>query len=247
MKLSYYSALVVVGLWGMTACNKGAEANLTTLIPEEFNATINSLPNEQLVDVRTPEEFAAGHLVGAANLNFDAPDFAQQIKQLDKTKPVMVYCFAGGRSAEAAKILQNEGYNVYDMSDGFRKWKELNLPTEGGEATAEAQEEPAGEGVISLAAFKSKIAGNKAVLVDFNAEWCKPCKMMKPTIEKLAQEMATDVEVVMVDVDKSEEVATAYNIEAMPTLMIFKQSKAVWEKVGLTNEDELRAAITQNK
>lgn len=247
MKLSYHAAVLCVGLWGLMACTRSADTNLITLIPEEFDATIKHLPDEQLVDVRTPEEYAAGHLVGAVNINFEAADFTEQIKKLNKTAPVMVYCFSGGRSAEAAKILQREGYTVYDMKDGYRKWTAVNLPVESGTTAASTAQNTDTEGVIALPDFRSKIAGNKAVLVDFSAEWCKPCKLMKPTIDKLAKEMAADIDVVVVDVDKSEAVATAYRIEAMPTLMIFKQSKAVWEKVGLTSEDELRAAITQHK
>ena len=70
---------------------------------EEFKSSLASLSDIALIDVRTPEEYEAGHIEGAKNINFLAPDFAEKMGELDKTKPVMIYCQAGGRSAKALK------------------------------------------------------------------------------------------------------------------------------------------------
>ena len=84
----------------------------------------------QLVDVRTPEEFAEGHLALALNIDWKGNDFLQKAESaLDKSKPDLLYCRSGRRSSEAAQALKAAGFNVYDMKGGILKWKEEGLPT----------------------------------------------------------------------------------------------------------------------
>lgn len=79
----------------------------------------------QLVDVRTPAEWQqTGVIEGARKMNFNSPDFQQQATQLDKSKPVIVYCAAGGRSPKAASLLVKMGFTkVYDYAGGMNDWK----------------------------------------------------------------------------------------------------------------------------
>lgn len=72
-----------------------------------------------LVDVRTPGEFSAGHLENAVNIDWNAPNFAEQFSALDKGKTVYVYCKKGGRSAKAAGKLDSLGYDVVDLLGGY--------------------------------------------------------------------------------------------------------------------------------
>ncbi len=244
-----YFALLVAQLCGAWACQSGANQGNTAekleLSPAEFEEKIATLPNEQLVDVRTAQEVAEGKIKEAMHIDYNGASFQQTaLQQLDKAKPVLVYCYSGGRSGEAANFLRANGYQVYELEGGIQKWKQADKPLETAPMTTTATADAAlAEGVISLAEFNRKVAGNKPVLVDFSAVWCAPCKRMKPTIDQIAQEMADKVEVIMVDVDKSEEVAAAYKIEAMPTLLLFKKSKVVWEKVGETQGEEIKGAI----
>lgn len=78
----------------------------------------------QLIDVRTQEEFEAGAIDDAVNFNIiDSSTFLQQIKTLDKSKPVYLYCKMGGRSNRAAELLKNEGFvEIYDYSGGYNDW-----------------------------------------------------------------------------------------------------------------------------
>jgi rhodanese-related sulfurtransferase len=79
--------------------------------------------NVQLIDVRTPEEYKAGHLKGATNIDFYATDFAARMKKLDANKPVLVYCAVGGRSGSAASKLSGMGFKqIYDLQGGIRAW-----------------------------------------------------------------------------------------------------------------------------
>jgi rhodanese-related sulfurtransferase len=83
-----------------------------------------------ILDVRTPEEYANGHLQNATTINFYDADFKEKASKLDKTKPVYVYCAAGGRSAKASKILQDAGFKtVYNLLGGFNGWSAAGLPS----------------------------------------------------------------------------------------------------------------------
>lgn len=75
----------------------------------------------QLVDVRTPEEYAKGHIGNAKQISVSDDDFADRVDQeLDKTRPVAVYCRSGARSAKAADILQRKGFTVYNLLGGYK-------------------------------------------------------------------------------------------------------------------------------
>ncbi|MDE6022613.1 MAG: rhodanese-like domain-containing protein [Muribaculaceae bacterium] len=79
--------------------------------------------NVQLLDVRTPEEFAEGHIKGAMNIDIYNKDFIDVAeKTLDKTKPVAVYCRSGRRSADAAGLLSEKGYKVTNLEGGILAW-----------------------------------------------------------------------------------------------------------------------------
>jgi rhodanese-related sulfurtransferase len=79
----------------------------------------------QLIDVRTSREFSNGFIAGAKNIDYNGDSFEKQIKKLDKNKPVLVYCAAGGRSENAAELLKGWGFTeVYDLIGGYNGWKE---------------------------------------------------------------------------------------------------------------------------
>ena len=78
----------------------------------------------QLLDVRTPEEFAENHLPGAINIDWRGEGFSEKAQKLDKARPVMVYCRSGRRSAEAAKTMDGIGFKTYNMKGGILAWTE---------------------------------------------------------------------------------------------------------------------------
>lgn len=95
--------------------------------------------------------------------------------------------------------------------------------------------------------FQQIINGNKPVLVDFYATWCAPCKTMSPIVESIAKEMQDQIRVLKIDVDKNQSVASAFQIQSVPTFMIFKQGKIVWKQTGgsdkLTMLKQIRSLI----
>ena len=99
---------------------------------------------------------------------------------------------------------------------------------------------------VSDANFEKEVLKSaEPVLVDFFAEWCGPCKAMAPALEQVAADMKGKVKVAKLDVDQNPEVTQKYTIQAMPTLMIFKDGKKVAERVGaLTQKKQLQDWIT---
>ena len=85
----------------------------------------NNSNNTRLIilDVRTPDEFAEGHIANATNIDVNAGDFAQKISKLDKTKKYIVYCRSGHRSAKAAEIMKNQSFKtIYNLDGGITHW-----------------------------------------------------------------------------------------------------------------------------
>ncbi len=94
--------------------------------------------------------------------------------------------------------------------------------------------------------FSNLIKGQVPVLVDFSAEWCGPCKMMKPVLEQLKSKMGDKIRILRVDVDDNRELAYKYSIRSVPTLMLFRDGKNLWSGVGVLTSDYLENVINSN-
>ena len=92
--------------------------------------------------------------------------------------------------------------------------------------------------------FQELIAGSRPVVVDFFAEWCGPCKMMKPILEEFKQAVGDKAVVVKVDVDRNPGAAQVYQVRGVPTLAIFKNGNMVWRRAGVISAAQLREAVT---
>jgi rhodanese-related sulfurtransferase len=84
-----------------------------------------------VLDVRTSEEFAAGHIAGATNLDFHNPDFEKKLSALDKTKSYLVHCAAGGRSAKTRDLMKKQQFqSIYHLEGGLKAWEKAGKPVE---------------------------------------------------------------------------------------------------------------------
>lgn len=82
-----------------------------------------------ILDVRTPLEYADGHLPGAVNIDFDSPTFKDAVSHLDENRTYLVYCRTGARSATASKIMVELGFrHIYNMTGGFTEWQAQGFP-----------------------------------------------------------------------------------------------------------------------
>lgn len=107
-----------------------SEAQQVTRVSNEQLANLLKQPEVQLLDVRTPAEVAQGIIEGATIIDIYDPEFTSKVNQLDKEKPIAVYCASGGRSAKSAKKLTDLGFKkIYDLKAGYRGWKSEGYPT----------------------------------------------------------------------------------------------------------------------
>lgn len=126
-KISVISKILFLSLaFSFTNCQDSTAqqaAQSAVLSPDDFEAKALKA-DVQLIDVRTPDEYKAGHITNAKNINFYAADFKDQMEKLDKSKAIAVYCGVGGRSGKASTILTQLGFKtIYDLQGGMSAWK----------------------------------------------------------------------------------------------------------------------------
>lgn len=132
--------LLMFNTFAMVACSQGVPSSqvgapapqtqasapapqFAVLDVESYSDLLSKTQGALLLDVRTPGEYASGHIPGAVNIDFYAPDFAEQIGALDKTRDVFLYCASGNRSGQAMRLLQKAGFrSVKDLKGGFGGW-----------------------------------------------------------------------------------------------------------------------------
>lgn len=98
---------------------------------DDADKLLKSDPKVVVIDVRTPDEFKAGHIPGALNIDFLGDDFATRVSNLDTKKTYLVHCASGHRSAQACKIFEKDKFpTVYHLNAGFTAWEKAGKPVE---------------------------------------------------------------------------------------------------------------------
>ncbi len=123
--------LILIAMLGLGACASAQDKNGYDNMDVKSFAKLLSDDNVQLLDVRTPAEYAEGHIAGAKNIDiYDEGFISHAVQALDKSKPVAVYCRSGKRSSEAARQLSEKGYKVTNLKGGIMAWTESNKPVD---------------------------------------------------------------------------------------------------------------------
>jgi thioredoxin 1 len=220
--------LLVVTIIGLFSCSNGQAPAGYSLSTGEFSEKTKKIPGAAVIDVRTPEEFVKGHLQNAINIDWNGNDFDKQILKLDKSKPVFVYCLSGRRSADAASKMRADGFNeVYELEGGIMKWRAASLPeSKAGTSTGMTKEQ-----------FDDLLKTKKWVLVDFYADWCAPCKKMKPYLEEISKEMKGKVQVIRINADDNQALCKELKVDALPVLQLYKNKSLTWNNAGYIDKE----------
>ena len=228
---SFLFVLITAFAVSLTSCSASQNKNRTTdLTAEGFAEKMKQLPDAPVVDVRTPEEFGKGHLVHAKNIYWRGNDFDKQVLGFDKSKPVLVYCLSGGRSSEAAEKMRREGFReVYELTGGIMKWRAANLPETTNSASAGMSREQ----------FDALLNSDKTILIDFYADWCAPCKKMKPYLEEINKTMTDKVQVIRINADDNQSLCKVLKIDALPVLQLYKAKNLTWAHNGFIDKDSV--------
>lgn len=119
-------ALILFSFCILNSCSEPIPTG--TISPTDFKRAIDKHKDLQLIDVRTAGEFKEGYIKGAVNIDYFGDGFQVEIKKLDKSKPIAVYCGVGGRSGSTLKVLQDLGFEkAYDLDGGITLWEEKRL------------------------------------------------------------------------------------------------------------------------
>jgi len=94
--------------------------------------------------------------------------------------------------------------------------------------------------------FGDIIRGEKPVLVDFTAEWCGPCKMMKPVLQELHDKLGDKLRILKIDIDRNPAVASNFQVQSVPTLILFQKGKILWRQSGVVQAAQLQKIISDH-
>jgi thioredoxin 1 len=217
-----------------------APGNLENVDAHQFKKAIEE-GDGIILDVRTPGEVASkGYIQNASLLDFYDPDFSTKVNLISKEKDIYLYCASGGRSVEVVQMLEKSGFGkIYHLEKGLMEWEK-----EGFDLVKEAFAKDEKIEELSLEEFESMLAvDDRPILIDFHTVWCAPCRKMAPVIDEVEVEMQDRAIVKRIDLDRSQEVGKAYEIQGVPVFIVFKEGKEIWRHNGIISKEALIAQI----
>lgn len=231
MKLSILS-LILIGFLSVS-CKGQVSKNIETIPATAFAEKIKATPNAQILDVRTPEEFASQHIDNAVNVNWKAENFIENSKKFNKQNPVFVYCLSGGRSKQAANKLSELGFSkIYDLEGGILKWNAAQMNVQSDKIIGICPQE-----------YQDLLKTDKKVLVNFYAEWCAPCKKMTPYILKMQEELKDKIVIIRLDADKNKTIVGSLKLDGLPVVILYEKGKEIWRNIGYISEEDLKTHL----
>lgn len=234
-----YTMITAIALLG---CTQSSAQKIRDVNSDEFTELMKTERNKIILDVRTPEEYEGAHIGGAVNIDINSDDFENRIAKLDTHSTIFVYCLAGSRSANAASIMSGRGFNnIVNLQNGISEWNAKGLPTESGIL------KPKNPGLTADEFNKMVQNGDTLVLVDFFAQWCAPCKKMKPFINEFQSSYAEFMMVHEINYDENTNLLRELKIGTVPYLRLYKNGVVVWDHPGAVSKEELNAQILKYK
>ena len=96
---------------------------------------------------------------------------------------------------------------------------------------------------MAHSSFANLVNSDTPTLVDFSAEWCGPCKMAAPILADLKSQLGDSIKIIKIDIDKNPQAASVYNVQSVPTFLLFKNGNVVWRQSGVVPTENLKRAI----
>jgi rhodanese-related sulfurtransferase len=211
--------------------------NTITLPLDAFYTKIKSQKSPQIIDARSPEEFALNHIEGSVNFNLQTENYAKYVAVLDQSKPVFIYSIGAGRSNALAKELLKSGFSeAHDLEGGIAAWIGGGKPFYTNLKSK-----------LSLVEYQKIIADNNTVLVDIGSRYCGACKKVKPVLESIRTQDGTNLKIVEIDLEESPQViADLKTVNVFPTLILYQKGKIVFKKDGLGDlKNDIDLALAQ--
>lgn len=224
---------LIISLFFATIITQAQIINLSAL---EFSKRIKT-NDGILLDVRTPGEYARGHIAGSKMINLQDPQIQKVLLALPKNKPLYLYCYSGARSMSVANFLSQNGFsNIINMQRGLIDWSSCGFILESGATTAL----PAQPDFYTVTQYQQLLTKKGLVFIDFYAPWCAPCKQMMPMINELEKTYKDKISFEKINTDASKEVALKAGVKAVPYLVLYKNEKVIYTKDGLVAKEELK-------
>ncbi len=192
------------------------------ILLDSFEAKMKLDSEPQLIDARSPEEFALNHLNGSINIDTKTPGHKGRIAALHATRPVFIYAINETRSLELASILQKKGFpQVYILKGGIGGWigngKQLYSST---------------NNTFSQSDLDNLLLLNKTVLVDLHIRYCPVCKKLQPIVDSLSLEFGDALKVIRIDVYDNPAIAGNFKINSVPALIAYDNGQVIYRKAG---------------
>jgi len=239
MKRHFISLLTSLFIFTIGLAQAEKKDETITLTLDSFTAKIGKQANPQIIDARSPEEFAYNHITGALNFNLQTAGYTTFIQGLDKARPVFIYAINTGRSSALAKELKHRGFaEVYDLAGGIANWIGSGKPYYTSVKKG-----------LSLPEYKNIIASNQTVLVDIGSRYCAACKKVKPVLDSLRKENGDALKMVEIDLEESPGlIAALKTVNVFPYLILYDQGNIILKKAGAGSiKPEIDAALAKAK
>lgn len=200
----------------------------------QFEEKLRNAVEPQILDVRSPQEYAENHLQGA--VNFYVPDdesFERSVASLRRDRPVFVYSINNGRSSTVSSKLIAAGFKeVYPLPGGLAHWIGAGHPI-----ISLASNTPG----LSRPEFDKLVAAHDVVLVEVGSRHCGGCKKLAPIVEEVSHQQG--VKVINIELYDNRDLARSLNIESVPTLILYKRNDSIWRKSGAITKNEIVDAL----
>ncbi|MBL0012613.1 MAG: thioredoxin [Flavobacterium sp.] len=215
------------------SCNGQKNDAYENITAAAFSEKIKTTPTAQIIDVRTPEEYASQHIDNAKNINWNESDFESKASELDKKQPVFVYCMVGGRSKKASDKLVEMGFSkVYDLQGGIMKWNAAGFSKPSGKIIGMCSQE-----------YGDLLKSKPKIMINFYANWCEPCVKMKPYITQMQTDLKDQITIVRLNADENKTLIADLKLDGLPVILIYENAELKWKHIGFISEEDLKKQL----